>query len=346
MDFTAPNLYRGLFGFYLLYDNLDSGDETDSSQGALHLPSGDFDYPLDFSDRRFDAQGYLVYDQLNPEGVLGDKVIVNGKIEPVLRVAPRKYRFRLLNTGPSRFYAFFLVDDRKRVQRFTHIANDGNLLPTSLKNQTSVTLGVAERADIVVDFSLYGPDAVLYLENRMRQEDTREGKDIKEPGTRVLKIIVDHELPAYDSSDVPNTLRTLRPLPTNAQLAALPVRRWVFERSSGMWSINGQFMNVNQPRALIPLGSTEIWELVNPEDGWTHPIHIHFEEGRILSRTVKGKSVAIPPHEQGRKDVYLIHAFETVRVLIRFRDFKNKYVMHCHNLIHEDHSMMLRFDIT
>ena len=34
-----------------------------------------------------------------------------------------------------------------------------------------------------------------------------------------------------------------------------------------------------------------------------------------------------------------------LRVLMRFRDYKGKYVMHCHNLIHEDHAMMLRFDI-
>ncbi|MNC76165.1 Multicopper oxidase [compost metagenome] len=50
-------------------------------------------------------------------------------------------------------------------------------------------------------------------------------------------------------------------------------------------------------------------------------------------------------HEQGRKDVYVIEEFTTLRVFLRFRDFKGKYVMHCHNLIHEDHAMMLRWDI-
>ena len=48
----------------------------------------------------------MSFDQLNPEGMLGDKIAVNGKIEPVLRVARRKYRLRLLNGGPSRFYEF------------------------------------------------------------------------------------------------------------------------------------------------------------------------------------------------------------------------------------------------
>jgi len=32
-------------------------------------------------------------------------------------------------------------------------------------------------------------------------------------------------------------------------------------------------------------------------------------------------------------------------LFIRFRDFQGKYPMHCHNTIHEDHAMMLRFDV-
>jgi FtsP/CotA-like multicopper oxidase with cupredoxin domain len=30
---------------------------------------------------------------------------------------------------------------------------------------------------------------------------------------------------------------------------------------------------------------------------------------------------------------------------MRFRDWLGRYVMHCHNVIHEDHAMMLRFDV-
>ena len=28
---------------------------------------------------------------------------------------------------------------------------------------------------------------------------------------------------------------------------------------------------------------------------------------------------------------------------MRFRDWTGRYVMHCHNVIHEDHAMMVRF---
>ncbi|MCY1259252.1 Spore coat protein A [compost metagenome] len=344
LDFTSPNLYRGLVGFYLLYDHLDSGNEADPTPGALRLPSHPYDYPLAFADRRFDAAGKLYYDEINPEGVLGDKVLVNGMIEPVLKVAARRYRFRLLNAGPGRFYDFALVNPNNVKQKFTYIANDGNLLPKPLLNQQSVTLGMAERADIVVDFSKYVVGTTLYLVNRMRQESTRRPKDIKDPGVRVLKIVVNRWPSSQDLSQVPANLRPLPPIDP-AVIASAPVRRFVFERSNNMWSINGQFVNVNSPRFKVPKGRYEIWELMNIDNGWSHPIHIHLEEGRIIARIKNGVSLPVPPHEQGRKDVFVINEAETVRVLVRFRDYVGKYVMHCHNLIHEDHAMMLRFDV-
>jgi FtsP/CotA-like multicopper oxidase with cupredoxin domain len=342
LDFTAANVYRGLAGFYLLYDELDSGDENDPNPNALRLPSGIYDYPLNICDRRFDRKGMLYFDQLNPEGTLGDKVLVNGKIEPVLNVAARKYRLRLLNSGPSRFYAFYLVDANNRVQPFTYIANDGNLLPAPLYNQTKVELGVAERGDIIVDFSQYPLGTELYLVNRLRQESTRGPKDIRAPGTPILKLVVNRAAP--DNSRVPTKLRELRPI-TAEELQKATVRRWEFGRKGGLWTVNDRIFNVQKVSAEIRQGSCEIWELVSPSGGWHHPVHIHFEEGRVLSKVVDGKNVPVPAHEKGRKDVFVLGENSSTRVFLRFRDFVGKYVMHCHNMIHEDHMMMVRWDI-
>ncbi|WP_341892333.1 multicopper oxidase domain-containing protein, partial [Variovorax sp. YR752] len=128
-------------------------------------------------------------------------------------------------------------------------------------------------------------------------------------------------------------------------LAALPVRTWVFQRNSGMWNVNGLFFDSLTARARITKGATEIWEFINPDNGWQHPIHVHFEEARVLSKSVNGVSLPIPVNERGRKDVFVVGELMTVRVLVRFRDFSGKYLMHCHNLTHEDHAMMVRFDI-
>ena len=122
------------------------------------------------------------------------------------------------------------------------------------------------------------------------------------------------------------------PLPTTLQLAALPVRRFVFERRQNMWAINGQFRQHQPAARASPLGSMEIWELSSIDNGWDHPIHIHFEEGRILSKTTNGRNVVIPAHERGRKDIWITAAPPSAYCCV-FADYKGKYVMHCHNLI-------------
>jgi FtsP/CotA-like multicopper oxidase with cupredoxin domain len=77
-------------------------------------------------------------------------------------------------------------------------------------------------------------------------------------------------------------------------------------------------------------------------------VHIHFEEHRTLTRNGK----PIVPNTQfnaaaeyARKDVVELNNPEEVRIFMRFRDMKGRYVMHCHNVVHEDHAMMVRWDI-
>ena len=161
MDHTAENVYKGLVGFHLFFDEIDSGNEIDPSPKALRLPSGEFDIPLLFQDKRFDANGQLFLPRLDSDpppmlGVLGDRFTVNGQIQPKLTVLRRKYLFRLLNAGPSRFYQFFLSKDGKD-QAFIQISNDESLLekPYDIPPNEGVLIAVSERADVVIDFSRY-----------------------------------------------------------------------------------------------------------------------------------------------------------------------------------------------
>ncbi|MGH3581692.1 MAG: multicopper oxidase family protein, partial [Mycobacterium sp.] len=147
-DFTAANVVRGLAAFFLAFDGLDSGDETDTNAEALRLPSGEFDVPLVFVDRVFDRDGVQTFDTFNTDGTLGDRFGVNGTIQPFFPVRRRKYRLRLLNAGPSRFYQFFLSSG----QPFIQLSTDGNLLPAPIV-ANSIFLSVAERVDVIVDFS-------------------------------------------------------------------------------------------------------------------------------------------------------------------------------------------------
>jgi len=92
-------------------------------------------------------------------------------------------------------------------------------------------------------------------------------------------------------------------------------------------------------------GTLEIWSILG-NGGWSHPVHVHFEEGIILRRGGQ------PPPEWekwARKEVYRVGRMddetESVEVAIRFREFAGTYMEHCHNTQHEDHSMLLRWDI-
>src|SRR5262249_14285292 len=94
VDFTSQNVYKGLAGFHLLFDERDSGNENDPNPNAFRLPSGEFDVPMLLADKVFDDDGNVFFDLFNLDGILGDKFTANGKIQPFFQVHPRKYRLR------------------------------------------------------------------------------------------------------------------------------------------------------------------------------------------------------------------------------------------------------------
>ena len=104
--------------------------------------------------------------------------------------------------------------------------------------------------------------------------------------------------------------------------------------------------NVHRVDAAPQLGDLEIWHIVNGGGGWSHNVHVHFEEGQILER-----DGGVPPdwEKWGRKDVYRVGRMDDsgseLIVALRFREFGGAFMEHCHNTSHEDHSMLLRWDI-
>ena len=277
VDFTSQNTYKGLVGFYCLFNQLDTGDEST----GFRLPSfPQFDIPLAFADKVFDSSGNLVFDLFNLDGILGDVFVVNGTIQPFLNVSARRYRFRLLDTGPSRFYEFFLTGNldaqgnptqgNPTTNPFFLIGTDGNLIPAPVQ-VNSVRIGPAERVDVVIDFTNFA-GKTLFLENRLNQingqgpaavdsafgaqnsnttecsqpftlnpaDPTSQGA-IKPAGggDKILKFIVGG--PATDNS-LPPSQQTFYSLPSTTDTPRV-VRTFKFDRLNGQWSINGQFMD-------------------------------------------------------------------------------------------------------
>jgi len=337
-DFTAQNVYKGLAGFFLLFNDQDTGDETT----GFRLPSGEFDVPMIFGDRVFDARtGLLFFDLFNLDGILGDKFLINGKIQPFFQVAPRRYRFRWLNSGPSRFLQLFLTDLNNLGAKisFYQISTDGNLTPKPIQ-VTSMPLAVAERTDVIVDFTPFAGKSI-YIENRLQQNDGRGPNGTILPAGRGNQCLrFDVVLPSVaDNSADPATITKFYDLP---DLTATPVvtRTFRFDRGNGQWTINGKLFG-NTPRLRVKRNTVEHWILQNDSGGWQHPSHNHFEEFVILNRNGQQP----PAQEVGRKDVVRLGFGDRVRVRFNFRDFIGRYPMHCHNVVHEDHAMMLRWDI-
>ncbi len=146
-----------------------------------------------------------------------------------------------------------------------------------------------------------------------------------------------------DPSTVPAQLREV-PFPPETQGID---HHFLFHRQHGQWLINGVgFEDVaNRVLANVPRGTVEIWELENKSGGWTHPIHVHLVDFRVIFRAGGDRGVE-PYEEHGLKDVVWVSKGETVRLEAHYEPWTGLYMFHCHNLIHEDHDMMAAFNVT
>ena len=141
----------GLAGLYLI---------RDAVENALGLPSGANEIPLVIQDRKFNADGSLVYPAMWDEHFFGDTVIVNGKVWPYLVVKQGKYRFRMVNGSTSRTYTLALSSGAT----FHQIGTDGAMLPAPVP-LTELTFMPGERADVVMDFAGYANGTEIVLTN-------------------------------------------------------------------------------------------------------------------------------------------------------------------------------------
>jgi manganese oxidase len=381
-SFTSQNVYKGNAAMFNIYSGLDRGNESINDGVNLRLPSGDrdswgnldYDVNLMLSDKAWDNNGQLFMDIFQFDGFLGDVMTVNLCYKPYFEVERRKYRFRILNASVSRFFKVALSDGSQMLQ----IGNDGNLLPHPVPLTQLDEQGIAERYDIVIDFSRYAVGRKVWMVNLCEHQDgTKPAKDRtlsdalggKSPDPCVgtfleFRIVRDPAKP--DQSQVPSTL-----IP-NPDLSGIPLARertFVFGSGAsqnntdpvtsfitgagnkpGQWGIaadGGKMRNADFGRvsAAPRLGTREVWHLVNNGGGWDHPIHIHFEEGQVLSRSVNGVSVPVPAWEQGRKDVYRLRPSGTITLTMQFRDWGGMFMEHCHNTVHEDNAMLLRWEL-
>ncbi|MFC4113233.1 multicopper oxidase family protein [Nonomuraea zeae] len=311
MDFTAPQVWRGLAGFALV---------RDEEEDALPLPGGERELPLMICDRAFEEDGSFRYpgrhDPDFMEGVEGDVILVNGAPWPVAEVSATRHRLRLLNASNARRFRLRLDPGG----RFVQIGSDGGLLAAPVTHDT-ITMAPGERFDVVVDFSAYPVGSTVTMVNTLAGGSA----------SNVMRFVVARR--AREDSAVPRALS--RP---PGRAPAVATRTFDFRRSESAWTINGQPYRPGVPLARPRLGTSEVWRLTSD---FHHPVHLHLAHFQVLARNGRPPAAT----DAGWKDTVDVRPYEVVDVLARFDGYRGRYMMHCHNLEHEDMAMMADFDV-
>ena len=310
-----------------------------------------YDIPLVLQDKVVDTKtGQIAFDTSGHNGYLGDTMFVNGAAWPHLHCESRKYRFRLLDGSNSRVFSLRILSERDFLEaheqgidavqpslseaaaiadrgrqydavskEFLRIGKDSWLWSQAV-NCRKVTLAMANRADIVVDFEALtaglqeGEEAVFYLCNTMQQFDGRgphmklapDGTALVLPlpfdtagtadglvsATRMaeasrpqglLKFIVKKQKLSFPNASVAHGTRLVPHQHPISDEEVKVVREFIFQRGRGAWMINSRFYDPTIANATPELGTAEEWVLRNGGGGWWHPIHIHLESHQLVS---------------------------------------------------------------
>jgi blue copper oxidase len=310
---VSPQVAMGLAGGFLVRD-------TDDPGTGSRFPTGKYEVPLVVRDAQLDSKGDLQY-KPSSNGYLGTLPLVNGTREAVLDVDRAWYRFRILAGSAARVFRFSLSNGAP----MRLIGNDGGLLATA-SDITDVMLGPAERIDVLVDLTGLAKDETVILHDLAARWDLLTFRGTGVTGT------------AYTPPAAGDGLSTITALSGPSQ----PTRTFSFD---GMSRINGVIYDMDRIDFQVPFNVVERWRFTTGGNA-PHPVHIHGGHFQVVARS-KGRG-AVFPWERGWKDTVLLQKGEIVDVFIRFDDPRtqgSRYLIHCHQLEHEDSGMMMNFEV-
>lgn len=328
----------------------------DSAEASLTLPRryGVDDFPLVIQSKSFDN---------NKQIVVGDHLdsvmMVNGARRPVLSAPAQVIRLRLLNASTNRMYRVGFTGNLN----FYQIASDGGLLSASI-SMTRLNLAPGERAEILIDltgktgqtiylmnFGTEIPNGFYGAANPSAMAGTITGyssNPLNGNNFSILEIQVGSAT-INPVTVIPSALTPVQILnPANAnitrQITFSPVVMGPNAMLNGPFQFNGSPFDMNVINYQVPLNNTEIWVLTN-QTAIAHPFHLH--DVQYFVYDINGSPP--PANQQGRKDVIMVPAQQTVRFVTQFEDFCDStipYMYHCHMLSHEDDGMMGQLVVT
>jgi spore coat protein A len=409
LGMTRLNVYAGPAGFYLIRGGPDDVvlDSRDSSTAILPGPApgvGDDplgvygEIPIVVQDRSFNTDGSLFFPDTraffdeyggpyipdtpvspiwNPE-FFGNMMVVNGFTWPYLEVEPRRYRFRLLNGCNSRF--LILQFEHPGVEVW-QIGAEGGFLPAPVRlndhpypgstgGGATVLLALAERADVIVDFSAAAGTSFRLL--NLGPDEPFSGGAIgagfnpSDPDStgQVMELRVSAG-PVADPTTPPQYLQLPAITPVgpvdNTRHLSLNEEEYEPEGEEGIpvAALLGTYdADIDESTPLLwmdpisenpDLGDVEEWVIYN-KTADAHPIHIHLVQFEVLGREAIGGGPSVAgsngplPWETGFKDTVIAYPEEITRVKMKF-DYPGFYVWHCHIVDHEDNEMMRPYHV-
>ncbi len=322
--YTAEQVYKGHAGFFII---------EDEEEQQLGLPSGEFDIPLLIQDRHSVYQPRFIYSPSNMDimqGYLGDLPLINGTPDAYFEVQKTLYRFRIVNGSNARVYKLAFSDN----SQFWIISTDGGLKDEAIEVD-NVLLSPGERIEIQFDFSAYSISETVNLESQFFSSLGGQGVQMN-----LLRFdIIGSQL---SGGSVPQNMPSINYYDYNSVQ-----RTRTFTLSQGMMMtngrhrINGLTYDINRIDETIPFNELEEWKFINSTMNY-HPMHIH---GVMFQVYARNGNTNFPPKDKGWKDTVLVNPNETVQVLVKFTDYSGRYLLHCHNLEHEDDGMMLNIQV-
>ncbi len=358
---TGAQVYQGLAGLLLV---------GDTEEDALSLPSGAAELLCVLQDRRFDAGNQLVFhgggmmETMN--GYLGDRVLVNGLMQPTIDVDAAWHRVRLLNGSNARIYKLVWSHGAPMIL----LGADGGLLERPLR-QPVLTLAPGQRADLLVDLTSLGAGMDIHLESQAFAEADAGFIDMM----GMMGMMGGRMGPPVGArSNVPNgaplRVMTLRTRAKKGPAFRVPERLSSFDATASPrgdeparrvpllfqrmeWSLGGRTFGMSEvaPEETVAAGSTHVWEFVNLANGMgmeaAHPIHMHGRQFRVVGRTGGRTTNTLRAGvvDAGWRDTVLVLPGEAVRVQVTFTRHPGLYLYHCHILEHEDMGMMRNFRV-
>ena len=327
---TGKQVYLGLAGLFIVED-----DEEAALQKALDLDFGVTDVPLIIQDRRFDADGRLVFAPTREErfqGHLGGEILVNLTPRPHFRAATRIHRFRILNGSNARVYRLAFRHG-EHLLGYHIIGGDGGLLDRP-RRVTEAFLAPAERLDVLLDLRAAAVgDAVKLVSlpfDPMHHEagsagnahGGHAGHGMLPDGAEVeiMSILVSAKS-TYERT-VPQVLSRLEPAPQSGNAP----RVITLDQSRGAWRINGLTYDIRATPIVVKRGAVEVWEIRNAARSMPHPMHIHGFQSRVLSREGSPEQqrrlavtdTGLAATDLGWKDTVLSWPGETMRIVTDF----------------------------